>query len=879
MTYHRRLGHINLNRVAKAVDWKLSLPTNVFCEGCLFGKSHRLPFTKDPKKRETVPGALIHADLCGPMEIKSLGGSNYFLLNKDDNTNYQFVYFIASKSSVLEKFKQFLQDWRKVTGGKYTIQSIRTDNGTEFVNAQMDQWLLSKGIRHETSLPYTPEQNGFIERSMRTVQESARSMIHGSGMKTFLWAEAIHTAVYCLNRVPSVNSDLSPFEIITGKKPDLSSLREFGSKAYAHIRDDARKKWDPKSRCLHLVGYNEGTRSYRLYDPSKGSIINTRDVTIVECSVAQSTIPIKEMNQESEGDINEQIDHTPSEQCDGVKTRTQTGSNKNVHVNYRDARQYNKRTNERNARCNDENQTDSLMATLLYAFICLDDPKTYQEAICSRESEQWQQAMAEEMSALKHCETWSLVPRTSGMNVVKNRWIFKKKTGTDGTIQRYKARLVAKGYSQQEGVDYLETFSPVARFDTVRVLMSVLASNPSMTIDQFDIKTAFLNGNLDETIFMEQPEGFEVNGDLVCKLNRSLYGLKQAPRTWNKRLESVLKEVGLKVSTSDPCLFISPNKDLFLVIYVDDGLVIGSNQELKLKLLESLKSNFDITFGDSSCFIGLQIKRERGSIFIHQSSYATRVLERFNMLDCSPVGTPSESHIVLELSEKKEPDQHYNYRELIGCLMFLAIVSRPDLAYSVNKLSQFMTHYQKEHWTAGLRVLKYLKGTLNHGILYNGKDCILTAYSDADYAGDKVTRRSRTGTVLTVSNGPVVWTSVRQKSTTLSSCESEFLAACTATTQVIWTSRLLEELGHGSNGPIILWIDNQSAIRLIKNPEFHQRLKHVDVQTKFIREKYQENFIEPNYIKTTEQLADIFTKALNGPTFSNLLVKLNVTQL
>lgn len=300
MTYHRRLGHVNLERVAKAVQWKGSIPKGVFCEGCTYGKAHRKPFIRDLKKREETVGALIHADLCGPMEVTSLGGSRYFLLIKDDYSSLMFVYFLPNKAagSILESFKTFLVDWNRFTGGR-KIKRLRTDNGTEFVNTQIDQWLEGKVISHETSVPYTPEQNGLIERSIRTVQESAKSMIFDNDLPIFLWSEAVNTAVNILNKVPCVSSEKSPYELVTGRKPDLSSFRVFGSKSFVHIRDGERRKWDKKAKKMLLVGYNEGSRSYRLFDPEGRKIVCSRDVTIIEESKDKQVNTPVQINQET----------------------------------------------------------------------------------------------------------------------------------------------------------------------------------------------------------------------------------------------------------------------------------------------------------------------------------------------------------------------------------------------------------------------------------------------------------------------------------------------------------------------------------------------------------------------------------------------------
>ena len=279
-TWHKRLGHINLESVMKAIDWRGKVDQDFVCEGCILGKAHKLPFKKKEREREAEVGALVHADLAGPMSVRSPGGSKYFLLLKDDYSGMMFVYFVADKGSVHLQFQQFLLDWKHVTGK--SIQRLRTDNGTEFVNFKMEKLFRNAFLRHETSLPHTPEQNGFIERAIRTVTEAARSMIHGADVQMFLWAEAVKTAVHILNRCPPSKGDISPFELVTGNRPSLEHIRIFGSKAFAHVRDETRSKWEKKAKEMILVGFNLETNSYRLWDASQRRIVNTRNVTVIE---------------------------------------------------------------------------------------------------------------------------------------------------------------------------------------------------------------------------------------------------------------------------------------------------------------------------------------------------------------------------------------------------------------------------------------------------------------------------------------------------------------------------------------------------------------------------------------------------------------------
>lgn len=893
-TWHRRLGHVHLEKVAKTINWNGPIPSNFNCEGCVYGKSHRQPFVKDEKKRMDNVGQLVHVDIAGPMSCPSIGGNRFFLLFKDDCSGLQFVYMMKEKSQVVESTKQFLMDWKLLTGDRQ-VQRLRSDNGTEFKSGSFVKLMVNNKIRQEFSVPYTPQQNGFIERSIRTVTEAARSMIHGARVKQYLWAEAVNTAVHVLNRVPSKFTGLSPLEMVTGKSPSLDHLREFGATAFAHIPDDARKKWEPKAKKMIVVGFSIANHSYRLFDESSGKVIISRDVTIheqktsfvelpspgnqasreavnkkdgdeavqnLEDSTNRSDPNLDCSKPEPEAEAIEEEGSSTDQEVDDCNIKKRVG-NRKPRVNYRVARSYNRKM-------------DNSSHFAAFAHLVHDEPTSLKEAVESDEKDQWMQAMNEEMSALEENGTWILEPRISGQNVVRNKWVFRKKLKEDGSVDRFKARLVAKGFTQKEGVDYKETFAPVVRYDTVRVVLSFGVMN-KMDITTFDVKTAFLNGDLEEDIWMEEPEGFaSSNGTMVCHLKKSLYGLKQAPRSWKKKLSSVLHQFGLQATRSDPCLYVSKDSSLILACYVDDGLVLSKNPVERDRFLEALKRKFKITVGDTSSFVGLQIVRRGDQLFIHQKNYCLRVLERFKMLDSNAVGSPSESHVKLT-KNLDDCEGDLPFQELVGSLMYLAIISRPDIAYAVNTLSQFMSNFNRSHWSAGKRILRYLVGCPDVGIVYDGSRSSLVGYCDSDFAGDIDSRRSRTGAVFIMNGGPVVWISQRQSGVTLSSTEAEFVAANSATTSIIWLRSLLTEIGCQIDGsPTTLWCDNQSAIKLIKNPEFHHRTKHVDIRNKFVREQFEKGIIDIKYVQTDDQLADIFTKSLSPSKFKNYLIKLNV---
>lgn len=520
------------------------------------------------------------------------------------------------------------------------------------------------------------------------------------------------------------------------------------------------------------------------------------------------------------------------------------------------------------------------MATALLAVS--NEPKTYEEAIKSKDSEKWLTAMQDEYDSLIENETWTLVEKPANQKLIDNRWVFKVKQNPDESIDRYKARLVGRGFTQEYGIDYSETFSPVVRFTSLRAILSIAASE-GMHITQFDVKTAFLNGELNETVYMEQPIGFNDNSGRVCKLQKSLYGLKQASRCWNRKFKSFIEQFGFKASDSDPCVFVShkDNETLILAIYVDDGVVVGNNKTSVEKVIKHLAKQFEIKAMDLNCFLGFEIERlADGSIFMHQTAYAKKVLDKFRMDECYPVSIPSDPNQVLSKFDDSKQSV-FPYRQLVGSLMYLAVATRPDIAYAIGSVSRYMEKPTIVHEKALKRILKYIAGTLSHGILFkrNG-DHKLIGYSDADYGGEVNTRRSTSGFAFFHNENMISWNSSLQQCVSQSTTESEYVSASEAIKELIWLKRLFDELvPNQSDNKTQFFMDNMSAIRLVKNPEFHKRSKHIDIRYHLIRQKFEEGLFDLQHVSTQKMIADIFTKALPRERFERLRESMGITSI
>ncbi|KAD5962055.1 hypothetical protein E3N88_13528 [Mikania micrantha] len=511
----------------------------------------------------------------------------------------------------------------------------------------------------------------------------------------------------------------------------------------------------------------------------------------------------------------------------------------------------------------------------------------------------WRQAMEDELEALQENHTWDLVPLPPDKRLVGCRWVFTVKLNPDGSLHRLKARLVAKGYSQAYGIDYAETFSPVAKMPSVRICIALAAIN-HWPLNQLDVKNSFLNGILEEEVYMEQPHGFIVKEEAskVCKLRRSLYGLKQSPRAWFGRFSTVMKEFGMIRSAYDHSVFFRHRQGqrIVLVVYVDDIIVTGDDEVGITELKQFLQSKFKISdLGRLRYFLGIEVSRSSQGILLSQRKYVLDMLSECGLLGCKPVDSPmlpTRKLLPEDGSPLKDPEK---YRRLVGKLNYLT-VTRPDISFVVSVLSQFMAIPYTGHWDAALRVIRYLKTTPGLGILYSDQghyrvgaftedgDGRISGFSDADWAGCPISRRSTTGYCVFVGGNLVSWKSKKQHTVSRSSVESQYRAMADVTSEMMWVRRLLKELGIVSNDLMRLYCDNQSAIHIAKNQVFHERTKHIEVDCHLIRDRIvgtqaDPPSIQPIHVKTEFQLADIFTKPLRKTHIDIICNKLGMINI
>ena len=454
------------------------------------------------------------------------------------------------------------------------------------------------------------------------------------------------------------------------------------------------------------------------------------------------------------------------------------------------------------------------------------------------------------------------------MKPISCHWVFKKKYDQNGVLTRHKARLVANGSKQQYGIDYEETFAPVVKFITLRLLLALCAFY-DWECDHIDFDTAFLNGILQEIVYMFQPPGFVSKAfpNRVLRLIKTIYGLKQSPCEWYRALHAYLVSQGFQRLDTDNGLYIRKNgeKMIILAVYVDDLLIFGNDKpEIKL-FKERIAKEFKVKdLGPVKFIVGMEVQRDRKArtIKVVQCQYAKDLLERFHMDRATPSDTPEESSKILTKDgfkdhPKSKPLTTEPYLELVGALIYLMVCTRPDLAHSVGVLSRYMSDPKRDHWNAAKRVLRYIKNTTDVGIVFGGQQKLrLEGYSDSSFANDIDDRKSTAGYGFMLNNGIISWSSKKQPTVAQSTTEAEYMGLSTASAEAVWLNNLLVELGFRTpNEPVKLYGDNQGSLMLSTNPKYHNRTKHIDIIYHHIRELIERKKIDLEYMPTKMMLA------------------------
>ncbi|MFS7923079.1 putative RNA-directed DNA polymerase [Helianthus anomalus] len=918
--WHQRLGHPHA-RVFHTIASSCSLPisnklSSDLCTACQLGKSSKLSLN-DSTFRSSNFLDLVYCDVWGPAPTLSFNGCRFFLLCVDHHSRYMWFYPLAHKSDVFSALTSFVTMAERQFNTK--LKSIQSDWGGEFRN--LTSFFKSLGIIHRRSCPHTSEQNGIVERRHRHVVETGLALLAQSNLPQRFWQFAFETAVYLINRLPSrVCSNKSPFQHVFNRKPDYSFLRVFGCQCFPYLRPYNRHKLDFRSTPCVFLGYSPVHHGYLCLDPTTDRLYVARHVRFNELVFPFSTPqpsaastatadpyvsvypdplpdlhPIPDPPQPGPDltqPVPDPLSPTPNTQplpnspsplptVPIQPTQTETATPPPPRHRPPNLRQNPKPT--------------SRYDPAAYTASTTTLPTEPTSFTVANKSTEWRNAMAKELSALHKNGTWSLVPPVHNANVVNCKWVYRLKTDPNGNITRYKARLVAKGFNQQPGVDYHETFSPVVKSVTIRTVLS-LAITSKWNLRQLDVQNAFLHGDLEETVYMKQPPGFvdKEKPDHVCLLHKSLYGLKQAPRAWFTRLSNALFDLGFYGSKTDPSLFILNHNGtlIYVLVYVDDIIITGNNDQAVTSIIHQLSSMFALKdLGPLHYFLGIEVLQNGSNVILSQRKHVLNVLHRAGLSDCKPAVSPMSTSQILLPDDSPLLSDPTVYRQTVGSLQY-ATLTRPDIAFSVNKVCQFMHAPTENHWSAVKRILRYLKGTLDLGLLFRQSsgtnlhafsdshwhDTLVSpvqAYFDSDWAGCPVDRRSTGGYAIYLGSNLVSWSARKQKTVSRSSTESEYKAIADTVAELIWLKSLLQELGLGVPKPT-LWCDNLGATYLSANPVFHARTKHIEVDFHFVREQVAQGNLNVQFVSTDDQIADVFTKPLSSQRFQFLRSKLQV---
>jgi len=626
--WHKRLGHLSYPNLQKLITNKnLHVQNKSICENCIYSKQTRKPLADKKPEKISNPLDIVYSDVCGPFSPLTRNKEKYFVTFIEAYTHFTFVYLIKNKSDVFLCFKEFLVRITNLLNGT-TIKYLYCDNGGEYTSLDFQNFCKTNGIEMHFTIRDTPALNGVAERMNRTLLERTRALLFESGVPKSFWGYALLTAVYLINRSPTsaLKENKTPYEKLKGTKPDLSNLKIFGCVAYAKLVKNSKLE-KCSDKCIHLGYVHNG---YKLLNLNNFRIITVRDVIFDE-NTFYKDLKIKTTfdNEEESNNLTVQISGKPNLSnpqttteiaplTEKVKTRLQTGTEISAPGWLKDFEV---------GLLKEEN------INFMVNFVCdIKIPSCYSDIQIDKNKFNWIKAVQEELTNLKNNNTWSLVDRPVNKNIIGCKWIFRVKMDKEGNAERFKARLVAKGYKQQPTIDYTETFAPVARMTSFRIIIA-LCVQYDLILEQLDVKSAFLHSSLNEEIYMEVPEGIQCEGDKVCKLKKTIYGLKQAPRYWNNHLDNYLKGLGFTNSKSDYCIYIKNNgsfeENIYILLYVDDLLIACKNPYTLKNLKENLSKIFTLTeLGLLNHYLGISITRDNDKIYLSQKPYLEKILKK-----------------------------------------------------------------------------------------------------------------------------------------------------------------------------------------------------------------------------------------------------------
>jgi hypothetical protein len=882
--WHLRMGHLNVAdlHILRSRSTGIKSLGNgdlQLCISCCRAKASLRSFSGNCDK-SVRPLQTIYVDLWGPMK-QSIEGSTYAMLVVDEYTSYTWGFYLQCKSQAADILMQFVREQDR--DGR-RIVTVRSDRGGEFSSAILKDFFSSMGIVHAMSPPYTPQYQGKVERMNRTVGEMAHAMRVGAGLDISFWSLAWGAAVFLRNRSPTgANRDKqTPYFMLFGKLPRLENLFVFGCKAEAYVNSLNRRKGEDRSRPGIFVGYDERSRAYKFLPSGERKWMTVRTIFCDEKKMLNSKgddgaeglqvveVEADEKVQALGGEIFQQRIAEPKQQ-----EREQLVAAKSTQMLTRSKLQQ-QLSNIAMVAVDDLGGEHHIPG----GGIDLNVPRTIAAALNGPEAGEWKEAIDEEMKSIIEAGTLSdPVEVPEGVTVTNLKFVFVKKVGEDGTVNRFKARLV---YDHRgKGDEEENTYSPVADKVSLRVFLSVVASN-RWNMVQADVKTAFLNADNPGHEFVRLPKEVVLEDKQRIRiLLKALYGLQRAPRMWHMTFANWAIGAGFKQSQHDPCWFMHSSKQQMIIIYVDDMIMAAGTKLLLDELVGVLTVRFKSrVLGEPSYFLGMNLcyDRKAGTVMMTQQTYIEAVIEKYQLQSTLPKSLPLAPGIMLVKDQGEEMQQPDMYGSLVGALLFLAVCTRPDISFAVGLLSRFVSKPSMEHWGVAVKVVAYLKSTKEKGIMLGGdeKGGQIVGYADSDWGSDTEDRISVSGGVVYWGPSILSWFSRKQSMISLSTAEAESHALVDVAKGIVYIQRLVQEvhefLEKGDVKLALICTDNQPAIDAVLNGK--GRTKHYDLRIKYLAEGIARGWFDIGWVSTVDNIADIFTKALRTTRFRMLAAAL-----
>ena len=800
----------------------------------------------------------IHTDICGPVEVPTIGGKRYFATFTIARSRYCEVALLEKRSEVGEHLSKFVT-WVERQAGE-TVKRIHSDNAKEY--EALAKSMQQKGIDWTFSSSYTPQSNGLAERMNRTLLNKTRALLKGASMAKGYWGEALRHATYVFNRTSTKSlQGKSPHEVLWGDVPDNSQLRVFGCRANVFVHQEQKRgKLGDRSELGVLLAHRNGM--YRILIEKTQKVVETKHVTFNE-----REFPMKKKVYESNNNggilqlnLEEEIIEEENIEVESTSQKDRAPIEEEEQKQGGAENRYPRREHRAPQR---------FVAGALRRTHTEDEP-SLRTALESNEEPLWREAINDEIGALEKLRCWDIVKRPYEKKVLHSKLVLKKKRNGDGTIAKYKARLVVCGNEDEENLH--DKFAPVIDFTLVKLFLAI-AIQRKWLVRQIDFHNAFVNGNLEREVYVELPKHVYAENErmrTVMRLRKSLYGLREAPKIWYELLSSELKSAGLTEMQNAPCVFTSIG--LLVMCYVDDILIIGESEKLIRKLIERISRSLKTKDLGCPChFLGMDfIWNEDGTLQLRQTKLLKALLEKTGLQNCKGISSPLTPSLDLSSKQGGNIENGFDYRSIVGSLLYLAVKTRPDIAVAASMLAQHVENPSMLQHNGAKRVLRYLKGTENAALRicpHNSNQ--LSAHVDSSWGGEPgFGRKSRSGVIIKYGDVAVFTASVLQKCTALSSTEAEFIALSEATKTIVWLRRVLAEFGIIQK-PTVVYQDNIGSITWATGhigSQFAKR-KHVDIRYHYVVEKVSERDISVVKKSTKSMESDFLTKALHPNEF------------